>query len=138
MRWSDLRFSPSDRELRQFAALWIVFFGGLAAWRGFAKGDDRLAWLLGGLAGVVGLLGLWRPRLVRPIYVGWMVLAFPIGWTVSHLILAAVFYLVFTPVALVFRLKGRDALQLRRPAEKESYWSPKPPANHPRRYYQQF
>lgn len=138
MWWSDFPLCPRDRELRQFAALWIVFFGGLAAWRWFARSDATLAGSLAGVAFAVGPLGIWRPRWIRPIYVGWLVLAFPIGWMVSHVILAAVFYLVFTPLALAFRVIGRDALQLHRPAEKESYWSSKPQADHPRRYYQQF
>ena len=46
-----------------------------------------------------------------------MIAAFPIGWTVSRLMLAAMFYVIFTPVGLVFRLIGRDALRLRRPGE---------------------
>ena len=138
MHWSDLPLSPRDRDLRQFAALWIAFFSGLAAWQGFVRSHALLAWLLFGVAIAVGMLGLWRPRSIRPIYVGWLVLAFPIGWTVSHVILAAVFYLVFTPVALVFRVMGRDALQLRRTADTDTYWSRKPQAEHPRRYYQQF
>lgn len=136
MRWSDLPLSPRDRELRQFAVLWIVFFSGLAAWQG--RGHAMLAWFLFGVAFAVGLLGVWRPRAIRPIYVGWLVLAFPIGWLVSRIVLAAVFYLVFTPVALLFKIIGRDALQLRRSADKETYWSAKPQADHPRRYYQQF
>ena len=40
-----------------------------------------------------------------------MVLAFPIGWTVSQVILAVMFYGLFTPIGLVFRLIGRDPLQ---------------------------
>ena len=42
-----------------------------------------------------------------------MVLAFPIGWTVSLVLLGLVYYGLFTPIGLVFRLVGRDALQLR-------------------------
>ena len=52
---------------------------------------------------------------------GWMVAAFPIGWTISRLVIAALFVLVFTPVALVFRLAGRDALRLRR-RSAPSFW----------------
>ena len=36
-----------------------------------------------------------------------MIVAFPIGWAVSHIMLAALFYGLFTPVALVFRTIGR-------------------------------
>ena len=39
-----------------------------------------------------------------------MVLAFPIGWTVSQVILLLMFYGLFTPIGLVFRLIGRDPL----------------------------
>jgi Saxitoxin biosynthesis operon protein SxtJ len=41
-----------------------------------------------------------------------MVLVFPIGWTISHAILGVVFYLIFSPAALLFRIIGRDALAL--------------------------
>ena len=40
-----------------------------------------------------------------------MVLAFPIGWTVSQVMLALMFFGLFTPIGLVFRLIGRDPLQ---------------------------
>jgi hypothetical protein len=52
-----------------------------------------------------------------------MAAAFPIGWTMSRVMLGAVFYVVFTPVAMVFRAMGRDALRLRRPAETTTYWT---------------
>ena len=63
---------------------------------------------------------------MRPIYVGWMVLAFPIGWTVSQAMLALMFYGLFTPIGLLFRLIGRDPLQLSRRSGLETYWTPKP------------
>ena len=63
------------------------------------------------LALTVGLAGLTRPEWMRSIYVGWMVLAFPIGWTVSQVMLALMFFGLFTPIGLVFRLIGRDPLQ---------------------------
>ena len=88
MHWSDIQFDPPRKTLRQFAGLWLVFFGGLALWQGpgarttGAGGDP-----CGSLALTVGPLGLIRPEWLRPIYVGWMVLAFPIGWTVSQVML---------------------------------------------------
>ena len=105
MRWSDIPFSPEPRTLRQFAGLWLAFFGGLAAWQGIARGRVGLAIALAVLAIVVGGLGLARPALVRPIFVGWMVLAFPIGWTVSLLLLGLVYYGLFLPIGLAFRLE---------------------------------
>lgn len=138
MQWSDISFSPPARTLRQFAGLWIVFFGGLACWRAFGREQVTLGIVLGVAAVVVGAAGLVRPQLVRPIFVGWMIVAFPIGWTVSRVLLAAVFYGVFTPVGLVFRLMGRDVLHLRFAPNRDSYWTPKPATTDLRRYFRQF
>jgi hypothetical protein len=54
-----------------------------------------------------------------------MVAAFPIGWVVSHLILALIFYGLFTPLAALFRLTGRDTLHRRPQPELDSYFVPK-------------
>jgi hypothetical protein len=138
MQWSDIQFRPPVKTLRQFAGLWLACFGGLAAWEGLARGHTALAAAFAALALTVGPLGLIRPQLVRPIYVAWMILAFPIGWTISQVIVALVFYGLFTPIALVFRLIGRDPLHRARRPGLETYWTPKPTATDPRRYFRQF
>jgi hypothetical protein len=137
MGWSDITFSPTQRTLRQFAQLWIVFFAGLALWHGAWRGQPALGLALVALALTIGPLGLLRPRSIRPIYIGWMVLAFPIGWMLSSLVLAIVYYGVITPIGLAFRLMGRDALR-RRARKSDTYWQPKPPVTDVRRYFRQF
>ena len=138
MRWSDIPFSPSPRMLREFAAIWLVFFGGMAAWQGLVRGRTGVALALAALAVVVGGIGLARPGFVRPIFVGWMVLAFPIGWTVSLLLLGLVYYGLFLPIGLVFRLTGRDALQVRPRPGAATYWTPHAAPADVRRYFRQF
>jgi hypothetical protein len=137
MQWSDIDFRPPTRTLRQFAVLWLVFFGGLALWEIAWRGHVVAGALLGLLAVTVGPLGWLRPQWLRPVYVGWMVLAFPIGWIVSRVVLAALFYLLFVPLGLAFRLAGRDPLQRRR-RSVETYWAEKPTVRDVRRYFQQF
>ncbi len=124
--------------LRQFAALWIIFFAAMAAWQAWAHDRWTLAAVLGILAVTVGPLGLARPEWLRPVFVVWMVLAFPIGWLVSRVVLAVVFFGLFTPLALVFRLTGRDVLGLRRSKDATTYWQTKPMPTNPRSYFQQF
>ena len=130
-------FDPSPRLLRQFALLWLIFFSGMAAWQGLYHGRLRLAIVIGVAAVVIGPLGYWKPSLIRPIFVGWMRVARPIGLAVSSVLLTVLFYGLFTPVAMVFRLIGRDELTLKRPAGAQSYWSPKAQASK-RQYFQQF
>jgi hypothetical protein len=65
-------------------------------------------------------------------------LALPIGFAVGHVLLAAVWYGLFTPVGLIMRLLGRDPLCRRPDREAESYWRPRSPQRDVRRYFRQF
>jgi hypothetical protein len=139
MHWSDMNFAPAARTLRQFAALWILFFAGLGFWNGFRHDRWLLGFLLLGVALVVGSLGMARPGWIRPVFVGWMVLAFPSGWLISRLLLAGFFYGILTPLGLVFRLGGRDPLGRRFQGDAVgTYWSAKPPAREVQAYFRQF
>jgi hypothetical protein len=138
MRWEDLPLSPDSKMLRQFAGIWIAFFGGIAAYQYFAKGRPTLGLILALLAVTIGPLGLIQPKAIKPIFVGWMVLAFPIGWTISTVMLAVLFYGVFTPLGLFFRLRGRDLLILKPRPDKASYWTPKPVVTDMKRYLREF
>jgi hypothetical protein len=123
--------------LRQFAGLWIVFFGALAIWYGVVRNSPGTAAVLGGLAVTIGPLGLMAPSVIRPIFIAWTVLVFPIGWTVSRVVLLFLFFAIVTPLALVFRLRGRDVLGLRRRTGATTYWNRKPAAPDLASYFRQ-
>jgi hypothetical protein len=63
-----------------------------------------------------------EPRLVRPVFIGLMLLAWPIGMAISIALMASIYYLLFTPTALVFRVLGRDPLNRKQDPEATSYW----------------
>lgn len=138
MKWSDLPRTPSTRMLRQFSVLWIVCFLSMAAWQGLVRDRAMLGVVLAVVAMMIGPLGLIKPSFIRPIFVGWMIVAFPIGWLVSHVMLGVLYYGLFTPLAMFFRILRRDPLMLRRPAEAKSYWSVKPAPRDVRSYFRQF
>lgn len=104
--------------------------------------------LVGGvLIGVFGLaLPLWRahplplwafiaggplvlgalvaPELLRWPYKIWSRVGGVLGWVNTRIILSLVFFLLFTPFALVMRVFGRDALRLKRSGATTSYRVP--------------
>ena len=137
MQWSDVTAAPSRRVLRQFAGLCLVFLVGGAVYRAWQGHLTTGTWILGGAGAVIGVLGLIAPAAVRWVYTGWMIVAFPIGWTVSKLMLGTMFYAIFTPVALVFRVMRRDALHRQKP-EVTSYWTPKAGAEDVKEYLRQY
>ncbi len=138
MKWSDLPRNPSAKVLRQFAGAWLVFFLVLGAQQWFIKGRPQLGAAIATAAVGIGVLGLLRPAAVKWIFVGWMMLAFPIGWLVSQAALLLLFYGMLTPVALFFRLTGRDPLRRRLSPGEPSYWTPKEQPQDMRRYLRQY
>ena len=139
MRWSDLQLDPDRKTLRQFAAIWLVFFSAIAIWQGVWRGNTAAGYVLAAVALVVGMSGLLAPAKIRLVYVAATVLAFPIGWMVSHVILALLFFGILTPVGMLFRMIGRDPLCRRRSAASgTTYWTTKRKPASSREYFNQF
>lgn len=129
---------PDSRTLRQFAWGWLIFFGAMAICKFAIQHHAKAAnWLA--VTAIVGIaLHLVAPVIFRWIFVIWMVLAYPIGWVVSQVALALMFYCILTPVALLFRLIGRDRLRRFKPANAKTYWIEKQMPADVRRYFQQY
>lgn len=136
MRWRDIPFNPPTRTLRWFALYAFLFLTGIAVWR-CQDEKEPIAIALLALAIIVGALGIVRPALLRPIFVASLIVTFPLGWLISHVLLFILFFGIFTPLGLLFRLLGRDALALRFRPEYKSYWTDKPAARDVRSYFRQ-
>jgi hypothetical protein len=131
--------NPSRRTLSHFGIAWLVFvaaFGAVVWWR---EGWLAAAVALWSTAVVVPVIGWIDPRFMRIVYLGMSYAAWPVGFVVSHVILAAVYYLVLTPVGLAMRLLGHDPMSRRFDAGAATYWIERPrgPVD-PRRYFRQF
>jgi Saxitoxin biosynthesis operon protein SxtJ len=131
-------FNPTLRVLRQFAALLIVFLGAVAGRQEFHHHRRVPAIVLATLAMTLGPAGLAWPRVIKPVFVAWMFLAYPIGWTVSRIVLGGIFFGLFTPVALFFRMTKRDALGLKPQPRGATYWLPRPGTSSSSQYLRQF
>jgi len=114
--------SPSSKELRQFGYTLLIGFellGGFVYWRG----KIHLAlgfWVAGVLLGTFAIL---IPSSAKGLYKIWMGWALIMGTIVTRTILAVIFFGVITPVAILFRLVGRDALKLKKGIGVSTYWS---------------
>ncbi len=99
----DINWNPSAKQLRQFSLLLAAVLIGAAAWlywKSLSPFGSAAALTAAIVAGGIGLL---RPSLMRIVYVVWMAAVFPIGWTVSHVLLAAIYYLVIAPIGVIMR-----------------------------------
>jgi multisubunit Na+/H+ antiporter MnhG subunit len=116
--FQSLEVSP--RKLREFGLLIggiVLTFAGFAIWRG----KDYYPYLLA--AGVpLVFFGAVQPAWLKPLYRAWMGLALLLGWVVSRILLAFIFYAVVTPIGLIARMNGKKFLDLTFPDRKDSYW----------------
>jgi hypothetical protein len=136
MTWKDIPRNPSPRTLRQFAAAWLIFIG-LSAVQQYRHHHQTAGLVLASIALLGGVAGLIQPVLLRRIFVTWMILAFPIGWFVSQVMLVLMYYIFLTPLALAFRLTGRDVLFRKPQSNRSTYWLAKEAPRDVRSYFRQ-
>ncbi len=131
--------NPTPKQLNQFGFIWLGFlsFFGVMAW---VKLDEpSLAKGLWVAAIVVPVIGWLAPAFMRLVFVGMSYAAWPIGFVVSHVILAMVYYLVMTPIGLVMRLFGYDPMTRRRDSTGASFWIARTGrSDGPESYFRQF
>jgi hypothetical protein len=142
----EINTNPSPKDLKWFgvgtggalgvlgAILWLktsVLFG-------MGSSPTLASKVVWGLAIVFPILYYSVPALRRPLYVGFMVGVFPIGWVVSNVILAATYYLVVTPIGLALRLLGKDPMERTLRPDAGTYWTERRTGDDPAGYFKQF
>jgi len=144
----DFEWNPRTLQLRIFGVASGAIAAGGAAWAYLAIGDPDAAlgasaarWVAGAAVVVAVFCGVAvaiAPSLLRPLWLLLSALALPVGYVLSFVALAAIFYGVVTPIGLVFRVLGRDALARRRDPHAETYWVRREPRPDAARYFRQF
>jgi hypothetical protein len=113
---------PSNRSFGWTFTGIFVLVGAYGLWHG----GPVLSWLLA-LAGLTAIVTLTRENWLTPLNRAWMKLGELMGRVVSPIVLGVMFYGMFTPIALVMRLVGRDALCRRFEPQAPSYWVKRDP-----------
>ena len=131
----QLNRNPQPQELRWFAGLWFPAFCGSAGLWLLRHQRPRLAVACGAAAAIVALVGLASPSAIRPLYRFLIRVTFPIGWVVSHLVVAAAYFLVITPIGILMRL-WHDPMRRAFDRPARSYWIDCKPAERDR-YFRQ-
>jgi hypothetical protein len=131
----DANFNPTNRQLRQFGTICLVALP-LAAWV-WTQNAMIVGW-----AGAAGLAlcgaGRVAPKLLRPVFLALTFVTLPIGLFVGEIAMILIYFGLFLPMSIAFRITGRDALSRRSlPIEKTFWRERKQPAN-ARSYYHQF
>lgn len=129
--------NPKTKDLEQFGVIWLPALVLLLVWLITSRLESS-AWtfMLCIVAGLSMLLGAVQPMLMKPIFVGLQYLTWPIGFVVSHLLLAIIYYVLITPIGWMLRLFGYDPMRRRMPFG--TMWQQRQPVIEQASYFRQF
>ena len=123
---------PSRKQLWWFAGLWLPLFGGVMGsslyWRIHAPRVGIAVWAVTAVATVLSLMS---EAVATAVFLALSYATFPIGFVMSWVALAVLYFLVLTPLGLIMRSAGRDPLRLKADnrgdgANTGSYWTERP------------
>ncbi len=119
----EINWNPSLRQLRTFG---LTSFAALPLAAALWGHGATVAVLPAAAVGAaLAFAALIRPHVLRPLVVALNIATCPLVIFIHELVLLAAYCVVIVPVALLFRLVGRDALQLKIDRSATSYWQPK-------------
>lgn len=116
MQFDDVTL-PSSRKFGFFFS--AVFLA--ACFYFFYKGVEAAAYIFASLVIAFFLISVVKADLLLPVNKLWMRFGFVLGIIVNPIVWGGIFYGVFTPIAFLMRLAGRDELRMRK-SEKTSHW----------------
>lgn len=131
----EIIWSPTSRQIRQFGGLCLMALP-LLGW--LWRANPAAIAVLTAAGGAIAAAAWRKPQLVRPLFVGLILIAAPIGMVVGELALLLIYFTIFLPIGLVFRIVRRDALQLRIDRSAETYWQPKAEPEKAASYYRRY
>jgi len=134
MKLIDFNWTPSDRQLRQFAVI-CLFALPLVGW--FWGGGTVVVGVLAGVGLVFAVVGWFLPITIKPVFLVLTMVATPIGIVIGEFTLLLVYFGVFLPIGLCFLIVRRDGLQLKMDRQCKTYWQTKPQPKSAKSYYRQ-
>jgi len=135
----EIKWHPGRNELRRFGIAALIASAVIAILLCLFKGlSIQGASVIFAFGCVIFLCGVAFPPAARIFYMGLMAVTMPIGVAVSFVLLAIFYFLLLTPLGLLFRLMGRDPLCRKFDSTAESYWIARKPPETIERYFRQF
>ena len=108
------------KQIRSFGLIVGGIFAVIGIWPLVVRGEAVYLWALV-ISGVLVLPAVVYPRCLTPIYRGWMHVGAGLGWFNTRVILAIGYFLVFTPIAWVMSLMGKDPLRRKLDPTERTY-----------------
>jgi hypothetical protein len=134
--YREINKNPSTRDRVKLAIMFAVGFGALGALQMFVRHNETAGEGLFAAAAILAILAL-VPGVGRVVYIAWMGLGVTMGLFTQPIILAIAYVLFFVPIALIFKIIGRDMMKRKLRPREESYWEDYSESEDPASYFKQ-
>jgi len=112
--------APGRRQLLFFGLLMAAILLAIGLWPLLTPGRAPRPGLVA-CSAAIALLSAARPGALATPFRAWMRLGHVLGAVSSRVVLTLLFFVIFLPVGLAMRVRGRDPLRRRFDADAESY-----------------
>ena len=116
MKLSEVKL-PSNRKFGFFFS--TIFL--LASLYSYYIDSKIMVYVLGSLCGTFLVITFVNAKILLPLNKLWMKFGILLGMIVSPIIMGIIYFGIFTPIAIIMRLAGRDELHLRF-KKKKTHW----------------
>ena len=117
----DLKIKlPSNKKFGYF----FTFLFALVTTYFFVNGKEAWAYFFLSFVAIFFIITITKAEILLPLNKIWMRFGLVLGLIVSPLVLGLIFFCIFTPLAFLMRLSGRDELRLKI-KNKTSHWIPR-------------
>jgi hypothetical protein len=123
---ADTHEGPSDRS---FGLTLGIFLAAVAMLPLLRSRPPR--WWAAAPGAILLAAGAFSPALLSWPNRLWMKLAWLLSKITNPIVTGLMFYLLFTPVAVIYRWTGKDLLRLKFDQELDTYWIARQPAGPP-------
>ena len=135
----EINWNPTRKDLRIFGIAALIASVVISLLLNILK-DIGVQWIsiLVAVGFTIFLCSLISAKATRIVYLGLSLVTLPIGWVLSFILIATFYYLIITPIGLIFRLAGRDPLHRKFDSTAKSYWLNRKSPDTLDRYFNQF
>jgi predicted membrane metal-binding protein len=121
----DMKLPPHLPSERSFGFTFAAVFALVGAWLWWKS--SRYALPVFGIGAAFGLIAITVPVILKPLNIVWAYVGLVLNMIVSPIIMGVIYFGVFTPVSLFFKLTKRDSLHRKFDKAARSYWIDRTP-----------
>lgn len=118
---------PVRQHIREFAQVFALVFLLIAGISAYKNGPNVLSNSFIALSLVTLALGYKTPRVLHPLWKGWMAIGHYLGAVMSIVILSIAWAILVIPIAIILKVMRIKVMDLSFGAKVDSYWEKRDP-----------